>query len=220
MGKNGKALLCKGLRRSWMKGRVMVSMCYAYYAYAMHEMSRHHARLAVRVFFTLRALLQREHDARRLSSSYHAPPIDTGKIWSTSCAMSVHPWPRIWQRLPSRSNTWSLTFFQGPEYWGLRAMDAGQFASAGPMLLDSLVLRVAYVLQKVRAAGGHCSPTERTNRPHVPAVLACVARECNTVRHSYLLAHREPCEVALSAPCAGRLAMYTEYPRIAATGML
>jgi len=145
LGKNGKALLCKGLRGSWLKGRVMVWMAHAYYASAMHEMNVYHGRLAVRVFFTLRALLQREHDARRLSSSYHAPPIETGRMWSTSVAVSVHPCPRIWQRLPSRSNTWSRTFFHGPEYWGLRAMDACQVASSAPILLDEFVLFVTYV---------------------------------------------------------------------------
>lgn len=69
-----------------------------------------------------RALLHRAQEARRFSSSYQSPPIETGRIWSTSTPEPVQPGPLIWQRCPSRSRTFVRTFFHGPEYWGFLAM--------------------------------------------------------------------------------------------------
>lgn len=40
----------------------------------------YHARLAVVLALRFRPLLHVEHEARRFSSSYHAPPIATGKM--------------------------------------------------------------------------------------------------------------------------------------------
>lgn len=78
----------------------------------------HHSRDAITVvvpvdFITFRVTfcailasspLQCLQAARRFEGSYHAPPRDTGCMWSTVFAVTVQPGSDIWQVLLSLAN--------------------------------------------------------------------------------------------------------------------